>query len=455
MDRFDLLYWGYAFKKPCKSTNSDRTQGTRDSMTISGLLELPTEILQTIFAEVPNELRQTCRSFVVMYNDHYMNLFIERFGYDAMKRVALYDTSHLIRYIKSFDYWRKDLRMIVSRNYNLPEIGDIEGKTDILDILNCQYIRDSWKLIYGIYMNRRIFVDYDDYKINDLHSDHVTHSVRVDKSINLVPGLYNLSAGVIIKGFRGLNSTRFKVVDVTSGETLLEYQPATNFGELVPHNKFVLLDLGSFQISKTVGKIDQITELEETEDDCDEREVVCVELEKEQYENKLVNVRLIVEESNILVKSSSILCYVDINAYQLKDCVTDPVSGSISCKFEKYWLAWWIENQAPKPETIVNILLKELYSSIELSINRNETEDEKPASSIEINEKIDVESYNKRFYSKFNESGEPIERIFKFRTQRDRKRYEEWIGNTIRNGDEEKILDNEPLKWKLSTILEL
>jgi hypothetical protein len=421
------------------------------------LLDLSIEILQEIFVEVPNELKLTCKKFYIMYNNQYFNLLISRFGNNILKRICRYDFIYLIDYIKSLDYWRKPIRLIISNHYKLP-LPDSKI-TDPLDKLNCQYIEDSWKLIYGIYMNRRIFVDYEDYVVNRYDDIMVAkHSVKINKLIKVPSGLYNLSAGLIMKTNTGLNGAVFKIINVETNNILIEYQPASNFGELVPHDKFVLLDMGSFQVGHE-NKKEKIQELRIEEDD-DDVNMISKNISNKNKNNnddgdddeKLISLKIVVEEVGVLVKSGFILCFVDINAFQLKDCVIDN-QGIISCINEKYWLAWWIENQDPKPENIINILLKRLYQSMERSINNveeedNDDDDDKIA---EDSEDLDLENYSRHFYSNRNDNGEYLIRMFKFRTQKDRRRYEEWRENKPTM----KMMDNEPIKWKMNTILEL
>lgn len=390
-----------------------------------GLLDLPDEILSKIFNQVPNELKSTCRTFVVMYNDYYMNLFIKRFGFKILEQINKYDYKYLIDYIKSFDYWRKDIRLIISNYYNL-KLNDDEK-------INCQFIRDSWKLVYGIYMNRRIYIDYEDYRVdfnnnNSNNNNQIIKNININKDIKLAEGLYNLSIGLIIKGNSGINSTNFKIFNNQTNEKLLEYQPVSHLGELIEHNKFVLLDIGIFQVKNSRIK----------------------EEGKYQEDNQLIDIKLIVEESSITVKSGYIICFIDINAYQLKDYIIEK-NGDFKSINEKYWIAWWINNEIPTNDNIINVLLKRLYKSIEDSMFEINNENKYDENFKEI-ENINIFEYNKRFYSIFNKEGGLITRTFKFKTNKDRIRYNEWYLN---NDKVNKQDENEPLKWKMSTIMEL
>lgn len=398
------------------------------------LLDLPLEISQKIFTQVPNELKLTCRAFYNMYNNQYFQLLTTRFDDDIINKIKMNDFQYLINYIKSFEYWRKESRMIIARTLELP-MPDYNEPS-----IECQFIRDSWKLIYGIYINKRIFLDYKDYKVED---GEFQRSININKEVRLVPGLYNLSVGLILKNNNGLNGTVFKIAN--ESENLLEYTPASNFGELVPHNRFVLLDMGSFEIKKP--SIEEI-------------------YEEGNKPSKMQSIRLIVEEIGMLVKSAFVLCYIDINAYQLKDSYIDD-SGSMHYKNEKYWIAWWIENQLPKPENVVNVLFKRLSKSIDKwnsggdeiedigddSGDNNRTEDGDNGHDDDSDDDavVDLDTYNLQFYNPRNENGDIIRRVFKFYTQRDRLRYDEW-----ENERSEKVYkENEPLKWKMTTIMDI
>ncbi|KAH3682274.1 hypothetical protein WICPIJ_006759, partial [Wickerhamomyces pijperi] len=138
-------------------------------------------------------------------------------GEDIIFNIAMYNIDELVDYIRSFDYWRKTLREIASNHYNLkdPE-HDVEVRKSMTpnEIVSCKYIKDSWKLVYGIYKNRRLFVEYDDYQIDEPQS-HLTRSllhvnktylVKYRKTVQLSADIYNLSCGLIIQNALGLGS---------------------------------------------------------------------------------------------------------------------------------------------------------------------------------------------------------------------------------------------------------
>lgn len=436
-----------------------------------GLLDLPYEILQRIYNESPNNLKASCKFFYIMYNDYYMNMFIDRFGPEILETMVKYDYKYLIDYIKSFDYWRGTTRKIISNYYKLPMPYDISNSDSITaDYLNVQYIRDSWKLIYGIYVNRRIFVDYTDYKVSD---NRTTKSININTKLKLLPGLYNLSCGLIIQNSAGMSTTIFEVINNESKEKLLDYQPPYNLNELVPMHKFVLLDIGTFEVKNS--KVLEITEENISNNDTDK----SLKAKNKQKIDKcnLIDISFIVKESDVFTKSGFIICYIDINAFQEKDIIFDKVNNKLVCKYEKYWFAWWVINDYIWSEEIVNILLKRLYKSINMSVNLIDYKNkrigsisqsgqdeqtkcvENDISTTEIYDDstctyIDLLTYNQKFYSQFDKNGKPLVRDFKFISQLARRKYYD-LKESKPNIESSTRYLNEPLKWKMATIMEI
>ncbi|KAG7694938.1 hypothetical protein KL930_001261 [Ogataea haglerorum] len=426
---------------------------------VNAFLDLPVEILYEVFKQVPNELKATCRFFYVMYNDYYCQKLVDELGENIIFNISMYNFDELVDYIRSFDYWRGTLRHIVSNHYKL---GDPEPDSEIRktmspkDIINCKYVKDSWKLIYGIYKNRRLFVEYDDYQIDEPHSYltrsllHVnkTYLVKYRKTIQLPADIYNLSCGIIVQNALGLGSMNFKVIRKSNQEELLSFFPATNINDLVPHGKFVLLDLGDFTVELTIEEKEKLTE------------------------NKQIEVDIVMEETGLYLKSGFIICFIDINAYPAKLKRIDPLTKKVTISEKRSWIAWSIDNQDPTPENVINRLLKRLYKSINnlVALKPQESPYQRIGSFAELNEQttkrqsnvvrkrrnsdfeeaIDIDTYNRKFYSRINEEGEPITRTFRYISMADRRLFE---NRAI--AEEKFIAADEPLKWKLTTILEV
>lgn len=359
------------------------------------LLDLPQELLLKIFRQVPQELRPTCRAFTVLHNDLYQTRFLETFGEDGINSITTPGVFHtLVDYVMSLDYWLGYQRSIIESYYNLKDPDYLQPSLD------SKYIADSWQVIYGLFKNRRLHIDTGDYTVRG-------SKVSTTKNMRLTKGLYNMACGVILKG--NTNGISLSATVNTEDGMLMSYMAPTNIHELVPVAKFVVIDMGDFEV---------------TEDG---------------------DISLVLSESVHRTTSDYIVCYVDINAYAANDVYVD-VDGSSKCKNQKYWLAWWVENQVASVDTVVNVLLKRFYECLDKSL-RGAIVDVEDAD-------VDVKTYSQKYYSKVNDDGTLVERTFKFKTQNDRKRYQSWAATSLVNTAEEaKWLHTEPLKWKMGSLM--
>ncbi|ODV87057.1 hypothetical protein CANARDRAFT_194285 [[Candida] arabinofermentans NRRL YB-2248] len=336
--------------------------------TKSSLLDLPTEIVSKIFKLVPNQLKATCKTCYLLYNEYYCEKLVDEMGNDIIYNIAMYNIPYLVDYIKSFDYWRYDLRNMIAKEYDLKDYeqdSNIRRQMTPKEIVECKYVKDSWKLVYAIFKNRRLFVEYQDYEIDEPQSYlsysmlHInkTYLVKYKKSIKLSSDLYNLSCGIVIQNALGLGSMNFKVIRTDTKEELMSFFPPTNINDLVPHERFVMLDLGVFYVAppkKTVLNNDTPSGFE---------------IPSSMQTDKLVEVDIIMEETGLYLKSGFIICYVDVNAYPSTLKKLDPeTNDKLVPVEEKRWIAWSIDNQVPHPENVVNVLLKRLYKSINTSL---------------------------------------------------------------------------------------
>ncbi|GME67401.1 unnamed protein product [[Candida] boidinii] len=362
-------------------------QSSQISKIPQSLLDLPIELKTKIFRLVPNELKLTCKQFYILENELYFEKFINEFGIKAIYILSIYVLPYIIKFIKSFEYWRSINRKIISNYFNLPTFEPnpyIRNLLPPLKILNCQYIKDSWKFVYSLFKNRRLFAEYTDYEIDEPSTSgrsrsnsmiHInkTYLVKYKKTVSVSPDLYNLSCGLIIHNAIGLGTMKFQVLNTKTGEVLLNFYPPTNINEITPHNKFILLDLGNFIVpSKSKTTYDAKDKIDNDEDEYD----------------KTVEITIIMEESGLYIKSGFSICYIDINAFPKEKLLevantTDLVSIShdkeVMKKFENKWIYWYIENQEPRTENVINYLLKDFYKvlneSYKLFANDDDNED--------------------------------------------------------------------------------
>ncbi|QPG76040.1 hypothetical protein FOA43_003426 [Brettanomyces nanus] len=413
------------------------------------LIDLPPEIVDTIFKLVPSYLNCTCKFFYVMYNNMYEERFLKEFGSEILNVIAFCDLPYLVDYIKSFDQWPRYrvARRIVSDYYHLPEHHSVDSDNDATSILNCQYIKDSWKFIYGIYKNRCVFIELGDFKVDEFGSQYEngslkltgSHLLNYKKTIQLTTGRYRVGYGIVIDGGRpnGLDATCFSLQVHATQEKLITYFPPNMLPELFPKDKFVMLNLGTFYLKP--------------QDD-------------ESTFNRLIDVDIKVEESGLYPKTNFALCYMEIRPIP---STNDRISSLPS------WLSWWIANDGPEAKHITNVLLMKLYHTINQSLShmrhdksanpyqvlgsyrrRQEIGTEKKISGIQdyghpsglvygMTEK-EIDRYIKRFFCPYNSHHDRIYRNFKFETHIDEMDWKSRISK-----DDALWCDDDPLVWKV------
>lgn len=449
------------------------------------LLQLPSEIQFLLLELCPHELKSTCRAFYIMYNELFYEKLIEEMGITILYSIhqAL---PHIIAYIKSFDYWRLETRKIVSNHYMLPEFSEKETgnrrRSSTLSLsgtyirtLECQYIKDSWKYVYSIFKNRRLFAEHSDYHTDEPSNyvhNHVmqinkTYLLYYKKTIKLSPGIYNLSCGVIIKNALGLGTIKFQVRDHLTGNQLLSYYPPTNIKEMMPRDKFCLLNVGDFEI---------VYQGEESDSDSGLNLV-----SQFKATDKLIEIDIIMEETGLYLKSGFSICFFDLNAYQ-PHLLTDRVFAEKPRDF----IFWYIENDRPSSTKVVNLLLKNCYKAIQRSL-KEEIEVEVPLDLNSVPEEEELEVpikrtysitrrlreeedraffiienptlYSQRFYSCFNEQGDLIKRVVKMKTPVENRKYNQLVCSyddlMLERMAKDDYWKTAPLKWKMPTLFEL
>ena len=120
-------------------------------------------------------------------------------------------------------------------------------------------IKDSWKYVYSLLKNKRLFAEYKDYKIDEPANYVFNHFVEVNrtyllsytKSMWLSPGTYNLNIGLILKHGSGLGTTKFEVKynDEDGNPVLQTFYPPTETSTIFcPRSNFALMKLGEIVI---------------------------------------------------------------------------------------------------------------------------------------------------------------------------------------------------------------
>lgn len=216
------------------------------------LTELPLEIqIRIISDDHSGSLKFVNKHFYSLYNNLFYDKLINTFG-ESIVPVIERLTPWLKLYIKSLDVFRRQSREIIAR------VNDLEDIDEVTLPFNCCYISDSWKYIYSILKNKRLFAEYKDYKVDEPTNYVFNHYVEVNRTYLLsykklfwlAPGKYNLNIALVAQNVSGLGTTKFEIeYKNTDGKSVLQtYFPPTNINEILPNDQFCFLKVGEFTI---------------------------------------------------------------------------------------------------------------------------------------------------------------------------------------------------------------
>lgn len=219
------------------------------------LLQLPTEITVSLLANAPSSaLRLTSSHFYILYNHLFYKKIVATFGEQVLE-LLIRIKPWLKTYIKTLDAFRFHSRNIVASRLGLLEEDDPENP------LNCAFIRDSWRYIYAVLRNKRLFAEYNDYQIDEPTNYVYNHFVEVNRTyllsltkfLYLCPGTYNLNIGLVVKHGSGLGTTKFEIKyhDADLNVVTQTFYPPTNINDIIPKKQFCLLRLGEFTLPNT------------------------------------------------------------------------------------------------------------------------------------------------------------------------------------------------------------
>lgn len=324
--------------------------------------KLPLEIQIKLLFMVPNSnLKFVNSHFYILYQDLYYHKIINVFGEDTIN-VIIKILPWLKPYIKSLDVFRKEARLIIAKRLKLDDVPVIINESGYpigVNPLNCQYIKDSWKYIYSILKNKRLYAEYCDYKIDEPSNYIFNHYVEINRTYLLsfkkicwlAPGNYNLNIALAIKNGQGLGTTKFEIKyqDVNEkGETVTNTQtfyPPTNINEILPKNQFVCLKLGNFEIPQPFSANEKH---------------LADQLQQGNHHNKLRRVEVVMEEIGLYLKSGFRVYYIDIS--------------QPSMLFNEYDLLYYLVNENDY-KYFINILLKNLYKALNFVQNGGYSDD--------------------------------------------------------------------------------
>ncbi|ODV96438.1 hypothetical protein PACTADRAFT_49786 [Pachysolen tannophilus NRRL Y-2460] len=255
-----------------------------------------------------NRLKLTSKEFYVFYNEMFFEKLIKEFGRDYIGMILDKVLDRFIKpYIRAFEYCRRRQRLIIKNFLKLAPQDE--------------FFKDSFQMVYSILKNRRLFASYDDYKTdtplkyhyNNFVTINRTYLLSYNKTICLTPDLYNLSCGIIVENCLGLGTTKFQILDHYTKKPYLEYYPPTNINDILPNNKFVLLNLGDFKIPN-IGSSTNANSNSGSGSGSGSHSGTGTGIGNSN--DNLVKVDVVMEETGLYIKSGFSICFIDVNVIQ-------------------------------------------------------------------------------------------------------------------------------------------
>lgn len=266
--------------------------------------QLPLEIQVVLLKLSPgSSLKLVNSHFYLLYNDLFYDKLLRTFG-DDVTTVIRKVYPWLRTYIKSLDSFRYACRQIIASRLCLKDLADTTELQDVNSVIQSMYIKDSWKYVFSLFKNKRLFAEYTDYKIDEPTNYIYNHYVEINrtyllsytKTIWLAPGQYNLNIGLVVKHGSGLGTTKFEVkYDTKEGESFVQtYYPPSNINDILPKKQFCFLKVGEFCIP-------------------DLTLVSSANAESANHHNKLHKVQFTMEEIGLYLKSGFRIFFIDIS----------------------------------------------------------------------------------------------------------------------------------------------
>ncbi|CAN3478702.1 hypothetical protein DICA1_E25334 [Diutina catenulata] len=341
--------------------------------------DLPLEIhIKLLALEPSSNLKLTSKYWYSLYNDLFYHKMVADFG-EAIIPVIIKVLPWLKVYIKSMDVFRRESRELLAQMMGLPDSdgpevrdsgrvrfnpssGSLQGIPEMgqssasspsgtsrnYNPLHCRYVKDSWRYIYSVLKNKRLFANQDDYNVDVADNYVYRHYVEVNQSyllsykkvLWLAPGKYNLNIALVVKHGSGLGTTKFQVRylqndGLTDQGELREqtFFPPLNIKDILPKNQFCVLKIGEFEIAPaSTNKLSAGT------------------ARVQSPENKLVRVKFVMEESGLYLKSGFSIFFIDFQQQ--------------TSLFNQYDLLYY-SVQETNYKYFVNLPLKNLYRAIE------------------------------------------------------------------------------------------
>lgn len=405
--------------------------------------KLPLEIqVRLLELSTHSNLKHANSHFYILYNDLFYAKIISTFG-EPIVPLIVKVLPWLKTYVRLLDVFRAEARKAIASRLHLEDLpcdGD-EG-------LNSVFVKDSWRYVYLILKNKRLFAEYSDYKIDEPTNYVYNHFVEINrtyllsytKDFWLSPGSYNLNIGLVVKHGSGLGTTKFEVSfgEGPSASTQVFYPPS-NINDILPKNQFCFLRLGEFSIPSSAGK--------------------------------LARVRLVMEEIGLYLKSGFRIFFIDICQPSLLFNDYDLLYYSVMETDYKYFINLPLKNLYKALEVISNgedpyaveydenfrvpnsnIRLVKTFTNISLMQYTPVSRVNRLASLSQLRNHNEHDNNQLMKYAEFYYGDNSKKRHFKFNTVYQRRQFVNRFGDF-----EEGVCgyDKEGLKWKMPLIGEL
>lgn len=411
--------------------------------------QLPLEIQVLLLKSCPNtSLKFLNTHFYLLYNDLFFEKLIKTFGDDVVEIIAkVYPW--LRTYIMTLDAFRKTSREVIAKRLKLIDVRQKSGTPS--EIIEAMYIKDSWKYVFSLFKNKRLFAEYSDYKIDEPTNYIFNHFVEINRSyllsytkrIWLAPGTYNLNIGLVVKSGSGLGTTKFdlKYYDSNGNAIVQTFYPPSNINEILPKRQFCFLKIGEFLVNDPTPAAGE---------------------RQDKQHSKLQRLELTMEEIGLYLKSGFRIFFIDIS--------------QPSMLFNDYDLLFY-SCQETNYKYFINLPLKNFYKALnhvqngglendgKISYGTGDPEDiadqydnefpENIASDNISHEENLMEYANFFFHNTYNR------RYYKFNTVYQRRQFVNRFGDfelDDREGDPRKrrcSYDRKDIKWRIPIIGEL
>lgn len=404
------------------------------------LTDLPLEIQVYLLKLSPeSSLKAVNFHFYLLYNELFHDKLIGTFG-DDVKSILAKVYPWLRIYIMSLDAFRYVSRNILARRLRLTDFFPEQKQMFIIS--RATYVSDSWKYIYSLLKNKRLFAEYTDYSIDEPHNYIYDHFVEINrtyllsytKTIWLAPGCYNLNIALAIKEGQGLGTTKFEVKYSThDGEqTIQTFYPPSNINEILPKKKFCFLKVGEFRIPSAPQQKREHTK-----------------------QQSLCKVQLTMEEIGLFVKSGFRIYFIDISQHSMLFNDYDLLFYSCEELDYRYFINLPLKNFYKVLNEVQNWNFADLDEETKADLDASDNREivlGLPLPTCSEEEETDLMKYaNYYFLNTFR-------RNFRFNTVYQKRQFINRFGNyeaDLQTGNDDCAYDPTGLKWKIPIVGEL